>query len=139
MFWMQGGRVPSSGELSATSFACFIVQGGRTKVKLKQVCCIAAMQLLLWPSMSSAVTAKVTAVGTYQTGAVFVYFDRPVADCSTVPRIDIPVGDPSIKHVLAVATAAFATDSNVEVRVGACAGQYPHWSSAGDTYIYLKK
>lgn len=107
----------------------------RNKHLLVLAVSIAAMYSL----PAAAVKAKVRSVGTYTSGAIFVYFDRPVADCSTIPRIDIPAGDPSSKYVLAIATTAFATDSDVEVRVGSCSGQYPHWSPAGDTYIYLTK
>ncbi len=95
--------------------------------------------VLAMPLSAGAVTAKVKSVGTYATGAVFVLFDRPVADCSASNRIDVAAGDASLKSVLAVAVTAYSTDASVEVRVAACANGYPAWSSAGDTYLYLTR
>lgn len=94
---------------------------------------------MIYPLPSSAVTAKVVAVGTYPSGAIFVYFDQAIAECSASKRLDVPAADPSVRYVLTIATAAFATSSDVEIRAGSCSGQYPIWSSTGDSYIYLKK
>lgn len=91
------------------------------------------------PLSPAAVTAKVNAVGTYGSGAIFIFFDRAISDCSTTNRIDLAAANPSVKHVLSVAMVAFSTGSDVFIHAGSCAGTVPVFSTGGDSYFYLTK
>ncbi|MBI3777284.1 MAG: hypothetical protein HY273_17385 [Gammaproteobacteria bacterium] len=88
---------------------------------------------------SGAVVAKVNAVGTYDDGAIYIFFDKAISDCSTTNRLDLAANNPSVKHVLAIAMTAFTTGSNVEIHPGSCSGAAPEFSTSGDSFFFLTK
>ena len=95
--------------------------------------------LTMYAPSSVAVVAKVNAVGTYDDGAIYIFFDRAISDCSTTNRLDLAADNPSVKHVLSIAITAFTTGSNVQIHPGSCSGGTPEFSTAGDSYFYLTK
>lgn len=97
------------------------------------------LALAAYSPQSAAVVAKVNAVGTYDDGSIYIYFDRAISDCSATNRLDVAADNPSVKNVLSIAMTAFATGSNVEINPGSCSGEKPQFTTTGDSYFYLKK
>lgn len=84
-----------------------------------------------------ALNAIVTAAGTYPSGAIYVFFDRPISSCSSSQRIDLPNEHPAKRQVLAVAMLALATGKSVTIHPGACDGPTPAFDQRGDAFFYL--
>ncbi len=86
-----------------------------------------------------AVTAKVNGTGTYDDGAIYIFFDRQISSCNTSGRLDIPAGHPARTQLLSLAMTAFSSDANLRIHPGSCAGGVPVFGTAGDSYMYLTK
>ncbi|MFT6437851.1 MAG: hypothetical protein ACJAVI_005935 [Candidatus Azotimanducaceae bacterium] len=103
--------------------------------------------ILIFASSSSAIDAnvegKVTLVGTYGDGSIFVYIDQtiPEVGCS-IDRLDADVADVSlevIKMWLSVAMTAQATGQSVVVRTRGCtAAGFPRLRGDQTTWFFLK-
>lgn len=86
---------------------------------------------------SPAIVAKVTGTGTYGDGAVYVFFDRPIASCSNKGRLDFSATHPAKKNILSIAMTAFISGKPVKVRPESCDGSKAVFSESGNSYFYL--
>ena len=84
-----------------------------------------------------AVVAKVTGVGTYDNGAIYVFFDRAISSCNSAGRIDLGTSHVAKQQVLAIAMTAFTAGKSVKVHPGSCDGSKPKFEDIGDSYFYL--
>ncbi|MCU7829569.1 MAG: hypothetical protein KZQ85_10930 [Candidatus Thiodiazotropha sp. (ex Myrtea sp. 'scaly one' KF741663)] len=84
-----------------------------------------------------SVKANVTGVGTYETGAIFVFFDRAISSCSGSVRIDLEPTHDAKTQVLSIAMTALASGKAVRIHPGSCDGDTPIFGSLGDSFIYL--
>ena len=83
------------------------------------------------------VVAKVTGTGTYDDGAIYIFFDRAVSSCTAAGRLDLSSTHPAKDQVLSLAMTAFASGKSVKVHPGSCNGSTPEFGSVGDSYLYL--
>jgi len=86
---------------------------------------------------TNSVIAKVTGVGVYGNGAVYVFFDRAISSCTTASRMDLPTHHPAKKYVQSIAMTAFATRKSVKVHPSSCDGNTPKFDSSDESYFYL--
>lgn len=120
-----------------------IYRNGYTRQRMIQsASALGALALTMLPSAvfsntAPPVIAYVSNVGTYGSGAVFVYFDRPISSCGSTTRLYLHAAHAARKEVLSIAMTAFLTGAQVKVHPGGCSGVYPTFDTADDSYIYL--
>lgn len=87
----------------------------------------------------SQTVAKVTYVGTYGNGRLFVGLDTSINEpgCPN-PRFDVFPANPQIKNWLKIALEAVATGKYVVVQTNGCYGPFPTMTADGGTYFYLR-
>jgi len=86
---------------------------------------------------SGQVTAYVTGTGTYDDGAIYVFFDRAISVCGDKNRIDLAANHSANKNVLSIAMTAFTAGKPVRISAGSCDNTTPVFGAAGDSYFYL--
>lgn len=110
----------------------------------KRIVLISLFALSIFPAIAlpntlPAVTAYVTAAGTYNSGSIYVFFDRQISSCSSSNRLDISANHPALKNILSIAMAAYMSGSAVRIHPGSCAGTAPYFGAEGDSHFYLTK
>ena len=85
-----------------------------------------------------AVVAKVTDVGTYGDGSIYVFFDQTVSPCgSDNKRVDIEYDHLAKSHVFSLAMTAYSADSHVKLKVAACKENSADFTDDKKSYFYL--
>lgn len=86
-----------------------------------------------WAEVHVASGARVTNMGTYAHGSMFVNFDKAMQGCPTA-RIDVPANHPAFKVTLATALSAKMTNKTLTIASDLC-GQL---NQNGDSYLLLE-
>jgi len=83
-------------------------------------------------------TAKVTKVGTYGDGRLFVAVDTQILEpgCPNA-RFDVAQGHPQLTNWTAVALSAIASGKSVSIQTNGCMGAFPTTSQTTDSFFYL--
>ncbi len=110
------------------------------KINSLLICFFAQSGIALANNTMSSVVAKVSDVGIYGDGSMYVFFDRQISSCSSSSfRLDLEPDHPAINKVYSAALAALASGKDVKVLPKLCDGNKSRLSRGKDSFFYIIK
>lgn len=88
--------------------------------------------------VASPVTSRVTHIGFYGDGRVFVQLEETINQAGCVNnRFDLTPGHAQAEKILSIAMVAYSTGKHITIQTNGCYSGFPTMDTSANTYFYL--